>query len=378
MRMLKTIIAGGLVACILAAGTSSSAAPAPEAGTMLDAYERALASTRRWSMEVVISGSVERPTLKPGSPARTGRSFNRAVYRRDGDRIDVELIKLGEADADGKPRPDEYAGERNRAILDGSYISYERRPGETVGKRGMYAANGAKFVINALGRLDFASALEGYIIDPEPVVEICRRATTRSVRGQPELVDGHPCWVLDTSSKLGRCSVWFDPEVGFWAKKIVLDKGADDMCGGERVGSWSFIPDSGQGTVTAKRFTYTVDGMKFERFGEILLPTACRVTVRREFSDGSWNVARTDCTREKIDLKPDFKALEAAGAFAPELAEGAVLANQENLQLPYVWRGGKPVPRDNVGGAENWDSTLRQRQLRPDGSAPTTNTVPKR
>jgi hypothetical protein len=240
----------------------------------------------------------------------------------------------------------------------------------------MYAARGERFMINALGRLDFASALEGYVIDPEPVVEICRKAVGPRVRDRQESIDGHPCWVLDTSSRLGKCTVWFDPALGYWARKIVLEKGADDFSGGERVGSWSFVPDSGEGSVTAKRFTYTVDGMKFERFGEILLPTACRVTFRREFSDGSWNVVRTDCTREKIDLKPDFQKVE--GAFTPELAEGAVLFNQEDPQIPYAWHGGKPVPRVDRAAVESMDSTARQLRLQRDGSAPTTNPAPKK
>jgi hypothetical protein len=81
---------------------------------------------------------------------------------------------------------------------------------------------------------------------------------------------------------------------------------------------------------------------EFVQVEQMLLPKKCRMVDKMLFDDGNHLIRHYEGECTKIDLHPVLDR----GAFVPLLENGATLANQQNLQHPYRWRGGKPVPKD--------------------------------
>jgi len=265
-----------------------------------------------------------------------------AAYVRDGDRRDISSTS------------DEQPAEA-RAIVNGYYLQYSKSPNRTV-RDASFAMNGHKFTGPALeSTMMFEGALEGWLADPEPNSDVLRHSAAADARvlDPLESVDGAQCVVLTGSSKYGSTTFWCDPKLRYLARKIVIAKSEHDLIGKARVGDLR-LRAPGAGLMAPSRITFTADSIKFETVGAVTLPMSCHVAERYDFPGGIWYAREATITREDVDLHPD---LSKPGLLVPDLPDGTRLSNQENLQIPYEWRAGKPVPLVNQSAVQQMDAT---------------------
>jgi hypothetical protein len=339
---------------------------------VLDEYEKTLKNRPAWLMETVTTYGVQH-ALGEGSQ-RSGGGGCHSVYLRDGDRVDVRYSPDAEwTGSSDKPQPvqPKRGGQRGwRGIINGWYISYSVLAQGRPDSMAMFAPDGTKRRSKVLPALRGLEAFDGYLAeDPEPLLNVLRSAPSVRVREGPEPVDGHPCLALDADSPdHGRYRVWFDPASGYYPRRIVIEKSGDNLWADKRLSDWkNFMPQGSKGPTTAKLFTTTMDSAGLEQAGDVWLPAACRVTTVQQYADGNTKTIAMNCRRTRLELRPDFAAL---GAFQPDLREGTRLINEENRQISYEWRDGKPVPKVDKAAVEHMDGTatrLRQELKRTGG-----------
>jgi hypothetical protein len=183
-------------------------------------------------------------------------------------------------------------------------------------------------------------AFEGWFSDNINIADILLACPDLHIRGV-EPVGSHVCSVVEGKSEYGSYAVWTDPGTRCYPRKISVHKSPDDLFLGKKLKDWHILPGHVISTAQVVSFQMEMDNAEFEKTEEVLLPKRCRVIVTMLFSDGSHFIRTYDTRCTKVDLHPEVDRY----AFIPLLEEGATLPNQQDLQKPYRWHGGKPVPK---------------------------------
>ena len=338
--------------CIVGASGSPRVHAGPSTAEALDGCDRTRDAAHTWTMRVTVL-STWRNSTQPNVHGPV--TIFVANYVRDGNRFDIESVTPKNGQAGPRGAINDIAGVHRRAIVNGYFIiTYGPSAGGAVSTP-LYAADGGKYVTTALeSTMSFADALEGRLADPEPLTEILRHSADTRISDAGSLIEGQPCLGVTGQSRYGTCTLYCDPKMGYLPRKIVVVKTGGDRYASRRVADTRFVAPSGRAMAPSK-VTFTAGSMEFRRFGNVVLPVACHVSQRYDFSDGSWHIREMAVTREDVDLRPDLQ--NRPGLFEPDIPEGTPLANQDNLQLPYEWHGGKPVPRVNQAALQHMDAT---------------------
>jgi peroxiredoxin len=318
---------------LLTVGTSAVHAGVT-AQEVLAACDQSLRAARTWSMQVSTEATA---VASPAFQRVIGGTFeDRGTYVRDRDRVDVDMTLTAAPIRAGASR----VGKRERAVVNGYMVVYSKSPeGRTEGL--WFAQDGKKFMSLALSPMAFERALEGWLFDPEPVTAILRECADLRITDQAEPLDSHACVVVTGTSKYGKYTLWCDPQLGYLPRRVSLTKTGSDVTGRTTFDKLQLASPSGNGFEAPQRMQVTADSMTFQTIEGVTLPLSCRTVTRYEFADGNWHERRVLVKREKIDLHPD---LNKPDLFQPDLPDGTILSNQEDLNGPYEWRDGKPVP----------------------------------
>lgn len=177
-----------------------------------------------------------------------------------------------------------------------------------------------------------------------PLWQILETASGLKVRPEPEVIDGHTTWIVESSGKYGNHKIWFDPECGGLPRRIEVSKRQGDLYQDEQIGSRPETPREERGSRKSGevRFSPTRRGV-FQRFDNFVLEYEARdLYVIKAFDVHS----QTDYDQElrvAQDLKYRVRSFEKHLEKWPSdpivldlrIPEGAIVAIFENAPLEY-------------------------------------------
>ena len=157
-----------------------------------------------------------------------------------------------------------------------------------------------------------------------------RQASSISVRGKTELVDGSSCYVIDAVTKAGRGSIWLDPQHGYLIAKAEYHVKAGD-----------FYNNRIQKTGTVKDFK--LYGMRFKKVNDTWVAVAGTLETHKVWLPDGYENEKETQTISEITLQPDFSSM--TNAFGLEdVHEGAAVRDEANRDGKFVWKNGKIQP----------------------------------
>jgi len=193
-------------------------------------------------------------------------------------------------------------------------------------------------------RNDTNNLFLGYAQTKARLDRILREAEHISVRQEPEMVNGSPCYVVEAQTECGDVKVWLDSEHGYHPARIRVSVGVGDDIG-----------DPGSPHIITRKEgvtrEYRLDHVRFEEVDGIWVPMeAHRKSYVVLGSENGFFDSKSHFKRTKIVLNPDHDAL---GSFAdprkhPEL--DPELRNGTNVQLNLgdgidrTWLDGQIIP----------------------------------
>jgi hypothetical protein len=71
----------------------------------------------------------------------------------------------------------------------------------------------------------------------QPLWDVLTSASSLEVLPEPESIDGHVTWIVESRGKYGIHRIWFDPESGGLPRRIEVRKGLGDLYQDEQIGS---------------------------------------------------------------------------------------------------------------------------------------------
>lgn len=203
--------------------------------------------------------------------------------------------------------------------------------------------------------------------DLDPVDVVLRQA--RHIERRVEEMDGVACEVLEADTVRGRYALWLDPSKNYAIRKASVTRNKDDI-------GWLDKPLREQ-PMPCERTEYTLDVLEFKEIEGRFVPVTARTRSYTKYTDGKEHTANSETRIEDIDFHPDF---EAMGAFRFEIPEGAIFQDEDNPQIKYVWRGGRPVPdvdEDDMKSLKESVAALKEEApalpATPDAKAPSSS-----
>ncbi len=169
-----------------------------------------------------------------------------------------------------------------------------------------------------------------------------------SLRPEPEILNGSPCYVVEADTKRGKFTIWFDSEHGYHPARIKAKMGIGDDIG-----------DPGSPHIITKEEgierEYTLDNVRFEKIDNFWIPMEAdykRIVVLGK--ENGFSNSQNHFKITKITLNPDHEALNSFGNpiknpdLDKELNNGTILFIHG---LKCVWQDGKVV--DSIGKEVN-------------------------
>lgn len=351
---LRATIAGAfcstLLCCMLSHAVTQLAAE-----DILQRYDASLRQPRVWAIQAQTTTKSEGDV-----PARLRgyTSVSDIEYRRDGERIDVNLSKKGYQGGE------EISGYRSRSIVDSTgwlYTQGKPGPGQSVmpgpERSVFYSTKRAEGATHCLRGLQGGQILEGFWGNELSMADILKQAENLTVRPRMEEVDGAACYVIEgTEKEYGHYQLWIDPEKDFLPRKALIHKSADDLYGGRPLSERPLT----------REITATMDSVKFKNMDGIWFPVECRLVQEDRENEGKRSRSTMIHRRTLVDLNPDFERL---GAFVSDLPDGTVVSHNDKLGVKLqLWNGeivpygeahwrGRPAPELEVATWAHGEST---------------------
>ena len=151
-----------------------------------------------------------------------------------------------------------------------------------------------------------------------------RQASSVSVRGQTELVDGAPCFVIDAATKSGRGSIWLDPQHGYLIAKAEYHVRAGDFYN-ERIKAGTVID-------------FKLYDVQFKKVNDTWVAVAGTEESNKVWLPDGYEHYKERYAISDIILKPDFSTMPNAFGL-DDVQEGAKV--QVGAKRNFVWRNGK-------------------------------------
>ena len=267
------------------------------------------------------------------------------IIRKDGPKVDYhsKSVLLGQ--------PENYPGNVTTRTIDDGTSHLARTT--TIGRRNLSGAvtvaNRESYSARAFYGSGLGFTLDGYLPGNrrKRLVEIL--AATPQLAAEEEVVDGVRCLHVSARTEYGDLSVWLDPASDYRLRKATMYKERGNIYEGSRFGEHI-------DTTQLESIRMTVSDLKYEKFGNYLIPL--RGTVTTTYAPNGRAPERwvSTYTRSEVELNPAFKGTDA---FKSDLEDGARVTDWDasGTDSFYIWRDGKLIPQIE-----------RQRRAAPAGS----------
>ena len=197
---------------------------------------------------------------------------------------------------------------------------------------------------------DVGQGIEGYCpLDyGKAVWEILGERDSRiQVRPKREVVNDHPTWVIDASTRHGQYTLWLDPNLGCLPRRFFNRKRSDDlMLGDKTMDELSAMPSPGgkvESRPIPKEIVYDLHSVEIEKIGERFVIVGGVAEKTTKLSNGQENHSKVTYNRTKVDLTPDFSL--TPDAFTLLVPNGTKAYDIDDGSITYEWREGKLCPR---------------------------------
>jgi hypothetical protein len=278
----------------------------------------------------------------------------------DGERIDQTVHLWMNATA-----PDDMsrAQERNTQVVwDGqTWFDYQYGHAKDAGRIRTTQSTELRDSYRTLGFL--GAPLDGVFRgDLSPFSVVLQQAKQVQVSQLEDKADGAIRYVIEARTASGAYKVVLDPQHGYGISEASLVKTGDDMLFGEALSSppAELPPSRGPRPLPPRarktRFAFTLRTSRFERIGDVWIPTAGDWETTTQYEDGRVITEKTHHERSSVDLSPDFAAM---GAFRPKVRNGAraSVVGKQSI-VPLYWRDGKIGPMVDESVLERLDQNL--------------------
>ena len=185
--------------------------------------------------------------------------------------------------------------------------------------------------------------------DRERIDSILRQSESLSVRPDLDQVGLVKCYVVDTVSRHGTYTIWFDPEHGYGIAKAIMRKGPEDLRWGH---PRSFFINNPNG-ILINNSTYVMQNVRFERVNGIWFPMEFEWLSTNEYEDRTQS-SRTRYKVTYLNVNPDHNALGSFSLDGLGIQNGTRIridnAPGKPLITKYTWQKGKKFIVDEWDG----------------------------
>jgi len=236
---------------------------------------------------------------------------------------------------------------RQYVILDGRVYSYIRWVHEGKQPVRIIASNDLTWrVIYSAG--SDALALAGYMLgDKKPLAEIlAEESSVLHTQPSMQMVNGFPTYVLEATTPYGHNTVWMDPNCGYTPRRVIVERGPEDLYGGKPVSAPPAPPIPGLTPLSPprpplERARFVLDILKIKEIGGGFMATEGTTTLTLVYSDGSIKKTHGACELTLVDLHPDFN--NVPDAFVLDVPDGTRVFDDDFPAGKFKWQNGKMV-----------------------------------
>jgi hypothetical protein len=198
-----------------------------------------------------------------------------------------------------------------------------------------------------------SSEMWGFVLgtSASPLTTVLAQATTLSTTS--EQTGGRQTHVITAKTPYGTHIIWLDADAGYLPRRIGIHKDATDLEDKLPLGSppLKSLPNSVHiyPNVAAESWDFTVE-IENARLSDVFVPASATSTESRAFVDGQIATRKAVCTREGIDLNPDFAALHAFTLDVPDGTRVIPMEKEKPEDQNYEWRHGHVVEAQRLYG----------------------------
>lgn len=305
----------------------------PEAEALLEAFKR----SSEWRTNMSYEGMTEIKTRGLEQYETTQRETIEYVHREDGDRFELRGIRKGYRSM-RQGDPDSITDVMIVRSDIPTLIEYNKH---WRGARATedYTARRKQLI----GSLAYQGILEGHHYGSSglTIAELLELSPNYTMNPSGDTIGGQEFPVLTGKSDHGTVSVTVDPNNGFHARRIRIEKGPGDLFDGQPL---PLPNDAFEPALSLQKLIMFLDDVEFEIIDAVAVPKSGVFTIERHMSDGSKREFHARFQRTKITLQPDFSKL---GAFRVDLPDGTLVLFRDGPRaggVRFEWRNGTIVP----------------------------------
>lgn len=301
-----------------------------------------------------VSMNIQSETLIEGS--NPGHRRQKALYRRDSDRIDVIaqdclLGKTGKLGEDSQLAisdfPRESTIEDKILINDKCYMRATKFPGGTAFGAHIQYTNYKKNLDEYLTHAYYGNFLQGVIFFGGGIINIADiLSSDKEATIDTEAIGDILCYVIKVNVPQGKVIAWIAPNQGYNLLKYIIQKSSGDIFNDK------LLDDTGM-----EESTVIVDSIKLEKIGDIFIPVSGRYTHRIIFEGGDTKTSIVKINRSDIQIRPDFETMDA---FKIDLPEGTPVKIQGVPGIIYKWQEGELIASVDKYAIEQIDKVTRE------------------
>ena len=179
---------------------------------------------------------------------------------------------------------------------------------------------------------------------------IMRDAASLVLLPEMEQVDGHDCYVLESTSEYGRHKVWVDPDHGYNYRRVVVEKNRDDLGYGDKALERQGSP--------LLQTSYRIDNVTIREVDGYHIVDNAVVTSSTEYQEGFTFILESKVSVQpgSVQFNPDFEAL---GAFRiDDIRYGTPVWVTSEPGVRYVWHDGVVAPFVDIEQMDSLDGVL--------------------
>ena len=328
--------------------------------------QKSLFQRDRWMLEANNQTTME--GLLSKTSAR--KYVEKYTVYRDRGRLDARTERIRMNFPEEEDRIDKRR--RQYVILDGRVYSYIRWVPEGKQPLRIIASNDLTWrVLYSAG--SGALALAGYMTPKEkPLAEIlAEESSVLHTQPSMQIVNGFPTYVLEATTPYGHYTVWMDPNCGYSPRRVMVERGPDDLYGGKPLSAPPPPPIPGLTRLgpsrpPLERARFVLDILKIKEIGGGFMATEGTTTSTHVYSDGSIKRRHGACELTLVDLHPDFNDIH--NAFVLDVPDGTRVFDDDFPAVRFKWQNGKVVADVDDLVIEEIDRTTEE--LMAEGKVP--------
>ncbi len=262
-----------------------------------------------------------------------GTKYERAEYRRDGERVHCRTYEWGNVNQQGPDIPKEHPLYNLNNYADGQLYQNGKN---------LVSETGGLAVLTKLdsynGQGHTSKCITGHILpsydERHRIDLILKKAKSLSLHAKTENITGSDCYVIDSETNFGRISLWIDPAHGYNIARAEYKS---------KPGSPLF-----NGTITNQSVTSCLENVHFKEIDGKWVPVEMDFSQNIQYGPDSYSNEKYHHKVNEIVLNPDHDAL---GSFDnplenpnndPELKNGTMV-RIPGVRTKFTWQDRKIV-----------------------------------